>query len=162
MTSLMMSSCWTFRLKRRTAFSRGSPSCNRTSAKLNNTSRLSLMDKCEFCSPFKASQALSYVNLYLSSIPGGIFWRSKQIFDREMPGIPGESNSDSRRLNGRSYWQISLLFSTALPQSPRRFIRFQHGWNGLDAGLFDSLLKLFNRFMGVITMLDLVQSVQPV
>ena len=33
LTSLMMSSGWTFRLNRRRAFSRGSPSCTRTSAK---------------------------------------------------------------------------------------------------------------------------------
>ena len=33
MTSLMMSSCCTFRLNRRSAFSSGSPSCTRTSAK---------------------------------------------------------------------------------------------------------------------------------
>ena len=31
---LMMSSVWTLRLNRRSAFSSGSPSCNRTSAKL--------------------------------------------------------------------------------------------------------------------------------
>ena len=36
MTSLIMSSCCTLRLKRRRAFSRDSPSCSRTSAKLTH------------------------------------------------------------------------------------------------------------------------------
>jgi hypothetical protein len=36
LTSLMMSSCCTLRLKRRSAFSRDSPSCSRTSAKLTH------------------------------------------------------------------------------------------------------------------------------
>src|SRR5215510_7723879 len=61
----MMSSCWTLRLKRRNAFSRGSPSCRRTSANLDYTSQLYLLDKCECCSPSEASQVLSYVNPYL-------------------------------------------------------------------------------------------------
>jgi hypothetical protein len=44
LTSLMMSSCCTFRLKRRSAFSRDSPSCNLTSAKATTPPNLSGVD----------------------------------------------------------------------------------------------------------------------
>src|SRR5262249_18774375 len=54
-----MSSCWTFRLNRRKAFSRGSPSCNLTSAKNNDTSQLTLLDHVEFCSLPGVSQEVS-------------------------------------------------------------------------------------------------------
>src|SRR5215813_9529735 len=54
-----MSSCWTFLLKRRRAFSRGSPSCSLTSAKYDCTSQLTWMDKFEFCSVFCPSQGVS-------------------------------------------------------------------------------------------------------
>src|SRR5215471_11341395 len=55
----MMSSCWTFRLNRRKAFSRGSPSCNLTSAKYDDTSQLTRLDSLEFCSLLFSSQGLS-------------------------------------------------------------------------------------------------------
>src|ERR1051326_6958910 len=54
-----MSSCWTFLLKRRRAFSRGSPSCSLTSAKYDYTSQLTWLDRLEFCSVLCPSQGVS-------------------------------------------------------------------------------------------------------
>src|SRR5437899_2144127 len=65
-----MSSCWTFRLNRRKAFSRGSPSCNLTSANDDDTPKLTRLDRLEFCSVFCASQALSRKNQPKPHLPG--------------------------------------------------------------------------------------------
>src|SRR5437660_9228035 len=54
-----MSSCWTLRLNRRKAFSRGSPSCTRTSPKPIHPPTY-LVGFVEFFSSQGASQALSY------------------------------------------------------------------------------------------------------
>src|SRR5262249_46737956 len=80
----MMSSCWTFRLNRRKAFSRGSPSCNLTSAKYDDTPQLPRLDRLEFCSlPFSSQGLSGRKNRSLRGILPPILSKNVLISDRQ-------------------------------------------------------------------------------
>jgi hypothetical protein len=112
-----MSCCWTFLLKRRNTFSRGSPSCKRTSAKLYTPPNLTLLDNCEFCSHSWASQALSCSKCVFSyGFLTGLAGKSQRFSARRAAkqfrhGTPG--------LNVRMTSPLNSIISGRVMQSSR-------------------------------------------
>ena len=114
MTSLMISSCCTFLLKRRRAFSRDSPSCNLTSA-TNYTPKLVLFGPVSYC---KISTSKSSINLQLPAshafpgTPSGSAAAAKALW---------LSSSDSRSRRA-GFWTANRLITGGLHW--RRKLRF--------------------------------------